>query len=365
MDPLLDHAPCGFVSITDDGTMLEVNTTLASMLGYERVELEGWHLQKILAPGGRIFYQTHAFPLLKLHGMAEEIYLPLRTRNGQDVPMLMNASRRDRAGKPMNDCVFVRMLQRHAFEDQLVMARRNAEEANAAKAKFLSMMSHDLRTPLTTISGYSSLMADGNFGPLTEEQRDAMQQIKDAGAELLRMINDILGFAQIESGRFTVRLSELTVRSALTRAETLVRLRAEDAGLTLDIADCDDTIAIYADPDRLQQILLNLLTNALKFTKPGGRVSVECEQIGERVLIRVRDTGIGIPGDQIGRVFDAFVQLDQQPDDVTQRGVGLGLAISRDLAVAMDGNLTAKSTPGEGSEFTLELPAVMAAVEPG
>lgn len=363
MDPLLDHAPCGFVSITDDGTMLEVNTTLATMLGYSRVELEGWHLQKILPPGGRIFYQTHAFPLLKLHGMAEEIYLPLRTRNSEDIPMLMNAVRRERDGKAMNDCVFVRMLQRHAFEDQLVEARRLAEEANAAKAKFLSMMSHDLRTPLTTISGYTSLVANGQCGPLTEEQRDAMQQIQDAGAELLRMINDILAFAQVESGQFTVRATEMTVRSALTRAETLVRLRAEEAGLTLDVADCHDTIAVYADPDRLQQILLNLLTNALKFTKPGGRVSVECEQIDERVRIRVRDTGIGIPRDQLGRVFDAFVQLDQQPEDPTQRGVGLGLAISRDLARAMDGELTAESTLGEGSVFTIELPAVMAAVE--
>src|SRR5438105_5040824 len=98
MDPSLDTAPCGFLSVADDGTMREVNATLASMLGYSRFDVEGWHVQKILAPGGRIFYQTHVFPLLKLHGLAEEIYMPLRTRDGADVPMLMNAVRRERGG---------------------------------------------------------------------------------------------------------------------------------------------------------------------------------------------------------------------------------------------------------------------------
>ncbi|HYR27282.1 MAG TPA: PAS domain S-box protein, partial [Thermoanaerobaculia bacterium] len=149
MEPLLDGAPCGFVTFADDGTMVRVNTTLAEMLGYTRFELEGWHLQKILPPGARVFYNTHIFPIMKMHGRADEIYLPLRTKDGNDVPMLMNGVRRERDGGPVNDCVFVKMLQRHQYEDQLLEARRLAEEAADAKAKFLSMMSHDLRTPLT------------------------------------------------------------------------------------------------------------------------------------------------------------------------------------------------------------------------
>jgi PAS domain S-box-containing protein len=356
MEPLLDTAPCGFVSVTDDGTMLEVNSTLAAMLGYKRVELEGWHLQKILAPGGRIFYQTHVFPLLKMHGMVEEIYLPLRTRDGADVPMLMNGARRERQEGAVSDCVFVRMLQRHEFEDQLVQSRRLAEEANAAKAKFLSMMSHDLRAPLTAISGYASFVASGGCGPVTGDQRDAMDQIIGAGRDLLRMINDILSFAQLESGHVAVRPEVVPVNEAVTRAEMLVRLRAEEGKLTLHRQDCDSEMAVRADPDRLQQILLNLLTNALKFTPPGGRVAVACERMGERVRIRVRDTGIGIPPEDLERIFEAFVQLEPQPDPATQRGVGLGLAISRELARAMSGELTAESRPGEGSVFVLDLP---------
>lgn len=354
MDPLLDTAPCGFATVLDDGTMRDVNATLAAMLGYARVELEGWHLQKILAPGGRIFYQTHVFPLLKMHAMADEIYIPLRTRDGSDIPMLMTAVRRERDGVFVSDCVFVRMLQRNELEDQLLQARRLAEASSAAKAKFLSMMSHDLRAPLTTISGYADLIGGGAYGEIPDDLREAVQIIRTACREQLRLMNDILSFAQLESGRVTVRSERVRVAEAMERAETLVRLRASDAGLALRMKACDEIVR--ADPDRLQQILLNLLTNAIKFTSRGGSVEVGCGREGDRVRFQVRDTGIGIPQEQLERIFDPFVQLAEETDAV-HRGVGLGLSISRDLARAMDGELMASSVPGEGSVFTLALPA--------
>ena len=355
MDALLNHAPCGFLSFADDGTLLDVNTTLAEILGYTRVELRGWHLQKILPPGARVFYHTHIFPLLKMHGVAEEIYVALRTKAGEDLPMLMNAVRRERDGQQVNDCVFMRMTQRNRFEEELLQARRVAEQASAAKAKFLSMMSHDLRAPLTSISGHASLMASGTYGPISREQHTALEKMMDAGRELLRMINDILAFAQLESGRVEVRPLPVRVADAVARAEKLIRLRVETRHLHFEPAQNDEVV--HADPDRFQQILLNLLTNAIKFTDEGGRISVSSERTGERVLVRVADTGIGIPPDQLEQIFDPFVQLEQQPADSSQRGVGLGLAISRDLARAMHGDLTADSTPGEGSVFTINLPA--------
>ena len=357
LDSLIDSAPCGFLSFADDGTLRAVNTTLADLLGYTRVELEGWHLQKILPPGGRIFYDTHVFPILKMHGRAEEIYIALRTKAGTDLPMLMNAVRRERDGVTVNDCVFVRMIQRHQFEEQLLEARRLAEQANDAKAKFLSMMSHDLRTPLTAISGLADLLAADLHGPLNDDQRGEIQRIRAASRELGRMINDILSFAQLESGKVEVRPQPVPVDAAFARAESLVRLRIQQEELSLRADTCGDDTIVSADPDRLQQILLNLLTNAIKFTPPGGRVTVSCEHRGERVLIRVQDTGVGIPREQLEMIFDPFVQLEAQPNDPSQRGVGLGLAISRDLARAMKGELTADSAPGEGSVFTLELPA--------
>lgn len=358
MDRVLDRAPGGFVSFTDDGTMVAVNATLTELLGYAtRVELEGWHLQKILPPGGRIFYHTHVLPLLKLHGRADEVYLALRTKNGGEVPVLMNAARRERDGATVNDALFVRMSQRHRYEDELLQARRIAEQANAAKAKFLSMMSHDLRTPLTTISGNVRLLAAGVHGPITDEQRETLGRVDDAGRHVARMIEDILSFAQLESGSVEVRRQTVNVQEALQRAEGLVRLRMEESAISFTQEPSPPELSVVADADRLQQILLNLLANAIKFTPAGGKISVGSAREGDRVSVRVRDTGLGIPSDALEKIFEPFVQLEQQRENREQRGVGLGLAISRELARAMDGHLTAESVEGSGSVFTLTLPS--------
>lgn len=287
-----------------------------------------------------------------MHGVAEEIYIALRAKDGTDLPVLMNGARRERNGAQVNDCVFVRMIQRHQYEDQLLQARRLAEEANAARAKFLSMMSHDLRTPLTSITGHASLIAAGMRGPVTGEQLDSLARIRDAGQELLRMINDILNFAKLESGSVDVRLEPVKVADAVARASSLVYVRLSEEMLAFDATGCNGE-EVLADPDRLQQVLLNLLTNAIKYTPAGGRISVSCARDGSRVLLHVRDTGIGIAPDQLQRVFEPFVQLDATRAD----GVGLGLAISRELTQAMGGELTAESVPGEGSVFTIALRA--------
>lgn len=357
IDPLLDAAPCGFVSFADDGTILLVNRTLSEMVGFSRAELQGWHLQKLLPPGARIFYNTHVFPILKMHGRADEIYLALQTRDAEQLPVLLNAVRRERDGTFVNDCVFVRMLQRNKFEEQLLEARREAEAASDAKAKFLSMMSHDLRTPLTSVSGHADLLEAGILGPLDDEQKRSVQSIQRASRDVARLLDDILSFAQLESGRVRVNSQPVPVAEALDRAEAVVRLHARQANLTLTADRASTDIHALADRDRLQQILLNLLTNAIKFTPSGGAVTMSAERVGERVRIHVRDTGIGIEPGQLEQVFTAFTQLATRPANEANRGVGLGLAISRDLAAAMNGDLTATSTPGEGSVFTLDLPA--------
>jgi PAS domain S-box-containing protein len=358
MDDLMNTAPCGFVAFADDGTIVEINQTLADLLGFTRIELLGWHIDKILPPGGRIFYHTYLFPLLKVKELVEEVYLALRTKDGRDIPILLNGRRRERQGRFVSDCVCLRMIQRHEYEEQLLEARRLAEESSAAKAKFLSMMSHDLRAPLTSIDGNAQLLAKEVDGPLTPEQQESVEAIREACRIQMKMLGDILEYARLDSGRVQTQPEPVSVPEAVSRAEALIRVQATDAGLQLTVSGCNDESAVLADPNRLQQILLNLLTNAIKFTPAGGAIELTCERSGERVLIRVRDTGIGIATEDLQRIFSPFVQLDSAPTTapVASRGVGLGLAISRDLARAMNGDVTAESTPGAGSVFTIDLP---------
>lgn len=357
MPDSLDTVACGFIVLADDGTMVEVNQTLVDLLGYTKHELLGWHVEKILPPGARIFYQTYLFPLLKVQSAVEEMYLTLRTKGGDDVPVLLNGKRREREGRPVSECIVVRMIQRHEYEDQLLQARRLAEASSAAKAKFLSMMSHDLRTPLTTIYGNAQMLASENFGPLTAEQREAVRAIAEACRVQLTLISDILEFARLDSGRIELRPRPVAVLDVIERAEMLMRVQTADAGLTLRRElGCDERTCVLADSARLQQILLNLLTNAVKYTPPGGEITIACITAGDRVRICVRDTGMGIAPEQLPRIFAPFVQLDPS----VPGGVGLGLAISRDLARAMDGDVTAESAPGAGSLFVIDLPSAPA-----
>ncbi len=357
-DDLINTAPCGFVTFLDDGTVVDVNQTLLDLLGCSRDDLVSQHIEKLLPPGGRIFYHTYLMPLLKVNGLVDEIYLALRTGDGQDVPVLLNGVRRERDGRFVNDCVCMRMIQRHEYEDQLLEARRLAEESNAAKAKFLSMMSHDLRSPLTTIHGNADLLAKGILGTLSDEQAESVQAIRDACRMQMTMVNDLLDFARMESGRVQVQAGVVVVSEAVARAETLLRVQVSEAGLELDTTGCRGQVSAIADPDRLQQILLNLMTNAVKFTPAGGKITMKCTSDGERTRINVCDTGVGITPEDLQRIFSPFVQLENsEASSAPSRGVGLGLAICRDLARAMGGEVTAESTVGAGSCFTVDLPA--------
>ncbi len=239
-------------------------------------------------------------------------------------------------------------------------ARDAAEAANRAKSEFLAVMSHELRTPLNAIGGYAELMELGLHGPLTAQQRDALARIQRSGRHLLGLINEVLNYAKIEAGAVAYASEPVRVADAVAAAEALVTPQLRAKGLGYTWAACDPDLTAYADPEKMQQILLNLLTNAVKFTdahagRPG-QVEVSCGVADDgRVMIRVRDTGIGIPTDKLEVIFEPFVQVRA---DLTRtaEGAGLGLAISRDLARGMGGELTAESTPGVGSTFTLVLP---------
>jgi PAS domain S-box-containing protein len=234
-------------------------------------------------------------------------------------------------------------------------ARESAEQANAAKSEFLANMSHELRTPLNAIGGYTDLISAGIRGPVSETQLADLERIKRNQVHLLSLINDILNFAKIEAGRVRLRLEDVSMNEALGELEALIAPQLLEKQLRYSYECCDSRFTAYVDPERLQQILLNLLSNAAKFTPAGGKISVECGATRDAMVVRVSDTGVGIPADKLEQVFEPFVQLERGQTSANA-GTGLGLAISRDLARAMGGELTAESEPDAGSTFILTLP---------
>jgi PAS domain S-box-containing protein len=235
------------------------------------------------------------------------------------------------------------------------VARGEAEAANRAKSDFLAVMSHELRTPLNAITGYTDLLEMGIYGPVTDPQRGALERIQASQQHLLGLINEVLNYAKLESGSVQYDLAEVRVAEALATVGALVEPQARARNLALEVGESPPDLTVRADREKLRQILVNLLGNAVKFTDPGGRIEVASERAADGVRFVVRDSGIGIEPDKLESIFEPFVQVRA---DLTRTaaGTGLGLAISRDLARGMGGDLVAGSVPGKGSTFTLTLP---------
>ncbi len=235
-------------------------------------------------------------------------------------------------------------------------ARRDAEAANAAKAIFLTTMSHELRTPLNAVSGYVDLLEMGVRGPITELQREDLRRIRRASQHLLVLINDILNYARLEAGSVELHLSEVTLTDALSGMEALIAPQLQAKGVAYEYRPCSPHVRVRADREKLDQILLNLVGNAVKFTDRDGRITLTCEITSDTARVIVEDTGRGIPRGKLQTIFDPFVQVDRHLTPERQQGVGLGLAISRDLARAMHGDISVQSDAGKGATFVLTLP---------
>jgi signal transduction histidine kinase len=238
----------------------------------------------------------------------------------------------------------------------LEAARAEAEDANRAKSQFLTTMSHELRTPLNAIAGYSDLLLGGVRGELSGAQIADIERIKRSGQHLLSLINDILNFAKIEAGQVEFDVERTPVSRLITGLDELVAPQVALRGLHIAIVPADPSLVVLGDVEKIRQILLNLLSNAVKFTESGGEIVLTTDADDAVVRISVRDTGRGISSEQLATIFDPFVQVDRHLTPTSQQGVGLGLAISRDLARRMNGELTVDSTLGGGSTFTLTLP---------
>jgi signal transduction histidine kinase len=285
------------------------------------------------------------------------MYLPLLRGDGTEVPVLATGATKMRDGESLHDLVIVPMRQRNQLEDELITARNDAQEASAAKDRFLSIVSHELRTPLTGIAGYADLLMRERKGPLTPEQRTYVERIRDAAQYQVELIEDILDFASLVGERRPLMPTAIPVEDVVARTESILAVRAGDEERTIDRRPKPAPGAVRADRRAIQQILLNIGMNAIKYSPRGTPIVIAVEPEDGRVRIHVRDQGAGIAPDQLDKIFEPFVQLSGGSGATSKRGVGLGLAISRDLARQMRGDILVASVVGEGSTFTLDLPA--------
>lgn len=243
---------------------------------------------------------------------------------------------------------------------ELEEARAVAESANRAKSEFLATMSHELRTPLNAIGGYVQLIEMGVHGPVTDGQRQALARIDRSQRHLLGLINDILNLSRIEAGRVDYVMTNVPLSETLTHVEPMIAPQLAAKSLSFEVQTPDRLPVVRADREKLEQVLLNLLSNAAKFTDSLGRVWIDTVERADKpgkVFVRVSDTGRGIPGDKLESIFEPFTQVDASHSRAGQ-GIGLGLAISRELARGMGGDLRVRSHLGQGSVFTVTLDRV-------
>jgi signal transduction histidine kinase len=360
--------------LSDDGTMFQV----VHAHGYNSSVVARWNR----------FPMTPGRPLSDAVASGEPLILASRAEMAERVPTMALALEEARAaalvavplfagGRPLGGLSYsfsteqrfgegvqaflltlgaqtAQALERARLLDAEQEARASAETANRAKSEFLSAMSHELRTPLNAIGGYAELLEMGIRGPVTDAQRGDLERIRRAQQHLLGLVNDILNFARIEAGRIDYHIAPVEVGPLIREMHDLIETQVGEKKLSFECRACSSDLVVLGDGERIRQILLNLLGNAVKFTA-AGTVRVDAED-GEMVRIMVSDTGPGIPDDMREGIFDPFVQLGRGLNPEPHAGIGLGLAISRELAVGMSGTLTVDSRPGEGSTFTLSLP---------
>jgi len=245
-------------------------------------------------------------------------------------------------------------LERTRLFEKERKLREAAERANRAKSEFLATVSHELRTPLNAIGGYVQLLELGIHGPVTPEQVHALGRIQSSQLHIQGLINSVLEFTRIEAGVMQYHIQPVDIGECLSLCEMLTGIQIEQKHLDYRRTSTNTSIRVQADPEKLRQIVINMLANAIKYTDPYGQITLDVQAVEHQVHIRVTDTGDGIDEADISAIFEPFVRL--RSSGTVSEGIGLGLPISRSLARGMGGDLTVESIKGRGSTFTLSLP---------
>ncbi len=392
VDDALNTAPCGVFSFTDDGTLVAVNGTLAEMLGYASGELVGGRVESLLTLASRMFYQTHLFPMIRMQGKVEEIFLSLRTRSAESIPVLLNAVRKEREGGAVNQCALIAVRNRGKYEDELLAAKRMAEEAlrnneeltrarqelelhareldqkisrleqkNQELTRLSTILSHDLREPIRKLSMFSSLFTQEDRQVLSATGQRSLDRIKVQSARMEQLVMALQEFVSLDDT--PEPLEDVALSDVVGSARQLV---TERAGMRVEL-NSEPLPVLQGRRRQLMMLFFQLLDNSVKFRRPEERprIDIECHVIQHNAYrattgryhytdfarVLFADNGMGFDNRYSDYVFEALKKLD--PDSP---GQGIGLAICRKVVENHNGSISVESQPGRGTRFTLLLP---------
>ncbi len=344
---LLEQANDAILLVDMDGWLVEANRRAEELTGYGRAELCNMHMQQ-LVPGNLrgALLDLHQEVLEEgcklLHGGV------LLCRDGSLIQVDISCSVIDGGGPRLIQGILHDVTRRRRLEGELVRARVEAERAGQARMGFLSRVSHELRTPLNAILGFAQLLQEGG-----ESRRESIGQILEAGWQLLELIEDLLNYSRIETGALRIERGAVPAREILQECRDLMEPLARERNVSLELMPVPGHIMIRADRERLKEVLLSLGTNAIKYNRINGSVSLSAVVESNRVRINVSDTGIGIRPEKMQLLFEPFERLGQEDGSI--RGSGLGLVIAKRLTELMGGTLGVWSEPGVGTSFWLDL----------
>jgi PAS domain S-box-containing protein len=358
---LFDGAPVAYVVTDVIGNIQHPNSAAASLFGVDKDRLGGKPLPVYIETARRTDFRLELARLVASGESSGTMRVTFHSRDGVavDTHCVIGVAR-DRGLRATElrwlivpDSVALREERERLFRES-EKARIAAEDANRAKTELLATVSHELRTPLNAISGYSELLSLGLRGPLTAEQATDVERIRHAQSHMGHLLDDLLLYFRLGLGGLSATVTTAAIKDITTGLTAFVAPQANQRRISVTVSPYAGSARVLADVDRCRQILINLLTNAVKFSADDGAVDMRVVEFDESVDIEVRDQGAGIPAERIDAIFEPFVQLDAT--GTTKSGFGLGLAISRKLAELMGGSLRARSVVGEGSCFVLSLP---------
>jgi PAS domain S-box-containing protein len=355
---VLSTAVDGIMIINAEGLVEVYNPACAKLFGYDAGEVIGRNVKMLMPAPYREEHDGYMRNYLetghrKIIGIGRAV--TGRRKDGSTFPMELSVGEAQQDGRTVFIGIIRDITERHRQQAEIQLAKEAAEAASAAKTKFLAIMSHELRTPLNAIIGFSQVLDQGIGGSLSTTQKDYLKDIRVAGEQLLSLVNDLLDLSKIEAGKYELAIERLSVATVVADIASLLSGQAKERGIALVVAETDAGLEVDADPRALRQMLLNLLSNALKFTPAGGRVTASAKQVDDRIEIAVADNGIGISPEDIDRITEPFHQIDNV---MTRKhdGTGLGLSIVNGLIGEHGGTIEIRSEPGRGTTATLVFP---------